>query len=237
MVKERCWHCNKVRSDVELRANNDRMCEPCCRKNEEELAVMRRNSSRKNNTTTPKSGPAPAAATAASPSTQSDSPRAKRGVAADGAIPAAGILCAGLVSPAGVRDKDVVLRKSKSNQAHVKQHQCKCQELRCQVEQFMSTVEQQKEIIAKLSYQLKVRPSVSGHSGRQHSCDSRRTWVIQILSDDIRAAATQYGTGNAPCADLEAAGPVPAATLRPHGHEFCRSGEAVDSGSSAGNWQ
>jgi hypothetical protein len=171
MVKERCWHCNKVRSDVELRANDDRMCEPCCRENEEELAVMRRNSSRKNNTTTPKSGPAPAAAAAASPSTQSDSPRAKRGVAADGAIPAAGILCAGLVSPARVRDKDVVLKKQiqPSTRQTTSVHMSGAALSSGTVDVDRRTTEGN---YCQAVISTQIRPSVSGHSGRQHSCDS-----------------------------------------------------------------
>lgn len=27
MVKERCWKCDKMRSDIELRASDDRLCE------------------------------------------------------------------------------------------------------------------------------------------------------------------------------------------------------------------
>jgi hypothetical protein len=39
MVKERCWSCKKVRSDVQLCATDDRLCRSCCRKNEEELEL------------------------------------------------------------------------------------------------------------------------------------------------------------------------------------------------------
>jgi hypothetical protein len=42
MVRERCWQRKKLRSDVELRASDDRWCEPCFRKNEEELREIRR---------------------------------------------------------------------------------------------------------------------------------------------------------------------------------------------------
>ena len=40
MVKEMCWRCKKVRSDVELCATDDRLCQQCYRKNQEELAAL-----------------------------------------------------------------------------------------------------------------------------------------------------------------------------------------------------
>jgi hypothetical protein len=45
MVRERCWKCKKLRNDVELRASDDRWCEPCFQQNEEELAAIRHRTS------------------------------------------------------------------------------------------------------------------------------------------------------------------------------------------------
>jgi hypothetical protein len=62
MVKERCWKCNKLRNDVELRSCDDRLCEPCFQKNEEDLVAARSRSGGKSSVTTPKSDGAAAAA-------------------------------------------------------------------------------------------------------------------------------------------------------------------------------
>jgi hypothetical protein len=43
MVKERCWKCKKMRNDVELCAD-DRLCQPCFRRNEDELESARKRS-------------------------------------------------------------------------------------------------------------------------------------------------------------------------------------------------
>lgn len=42
MGKERCWCCKKIRSDVELRSTDDRMCQSCFEKNESDLELQRR---------------------------------------------------------------------------------------------------------------------------------------------------------------------------------------------------
>jgi hypothetical protein len=52
MVKERCWCCKKMRSDVELCATDDRLCQSCYRKNEENLQVLQRGDAVKDRTST-----------------------------------------------------------------------------------------------------------------------------------------------------------------------------------------
>lgn len=41
MGREKCWTCKKVKTGVQLRATDDRMCEACFQKNEEALKKLR----------------------------------------------------------------------------------------------------------------------------------------------------------------------------------------------------
>lgn len=42
MGRERCWKCQKIRNDVQLRSTDDRLCQPCFEKNEAELDAINR---------------------------------------------------------------------------------------------------------------------------------------------------------------------------------------------------
>jgi hypothetical protein len=154
MVKERCWRCNKLRNDVELRANDDRMCEPCSLKNDEELAVVRRDNKRKNGVATPKLSSASTAHTAAPASVNSPVPRgddltgvtaAKRSRQATGSSSSScAVLHAQSVPDGNDNPKAAVLR-----------YECgEVTQLTHRVDQLASIVQQQKDVINMLTSQL-----------------------------------------------------------------------------------
>jgi hypothetical protein len=153
MVKERCWKCNKMRSDVELRASDDRLCEPCCRKNDDELAAARRGTNCKNSAATPKSGSASGAAAVGRVTSGSLNLRAKKGEEETGKSPAAGSHEAARSSVAARHAQDADVPNSDDNGA-TDFLQWDCSHLARRVEQLASIVAQQKEVISTLSSQL-----------------------------------------------------------------------------------
>ena len=180
MGRERCWTCKKLCNDVELRATDDRMCEACYQKNEE----LRR-SKAKCSAITPKSTKPDAVAAAVL-----DGSRGKKDA-----------------TPAGQSSSSAV--SSRTNDAHEQflesgatysSHQghqgqpddCSdCSGLRQRVDQLTSIVEQQTELISKLSVQLNFVLSYLDIPVTE--AISERP-VIRTLSDAVLEAETATNT-------------------------------------------
>jgi hypothetical protein len=154
MVKERCWRCNKLRSDVTLRASDDRLCEPCCQKNDEDLAAVRQRSNRKNNAATPKSGSASGATAVGRATCGSVNQRAKKGEDEASKTPVARGHEAAQSSDAEPHiQEDADALNSDGSGASDNLHS-DCSLLARRVEQLALTVAQQKEVISMLTSQL-----------------------------------------------------------------------------------
>ena len=67
-MKEQCWGCKKLKTSVQLRASDDRLCQECFLANETALANIRRDEQIKANVTTQSKAAAAATATVTSAS-------------------------------------------------------------------------------------------------------------------------------------------------------------------------
>ena len=172
MGKEKCWRCHKLRSDVDLRSTDDRLCEPCFRKNEEELAVVRRRDAEKKNTLS---------------SGQEVRADAGPAFALDGVedeAVAAGLLpkiipsTVGQASSKPAPTETIALPALSSlavdpiDNCRVAVSQQACEDLMCRVDQLTTTVARQNEIISNLSCQLTFVLSFLGI--QQDDCDQLR---------------------------------------------------------------
>ena len=139
MGRERCWTCKKLCNDVELRATDDRMCEACFQKNEE----LRRKA--KCSAITPKSTKPAAAAVL-------DGSRDKKDAAAAGQSSSPAV--SSHTNDAHEQSLESGAAHS-SHRGHQGQHDCSdCTGLMQRVDQLTLIVEQQRELISKLSVRL-----------------------------------------------------------------------------------